>query len=541
METTLNDVPSAFLGSNTLPPSILDEALEEIKGQILRRYMGSFGSALSLTNGVDLYAVQVEGAKRIHTVTHTKPKPGESSRKKKSITFGHTFEELEVMQNNRQSLIDGSQDVAKTTDELADMKKSSDPSYMNDLSDYAKTNHTQVDVVIFNDETGVQKTLQLKNTKNTSVLLEDRYIFGPDAPDKIVVPSGTVTINGVEKTYYDIHKENLEKIITNPNNDEKKIALAKGALEKLEKGKTSRWESLNPNIAIAKQASQDMALRVGESIVKGIMPEVAALTIGGIIWEAKDYQSAPAEMTTWERIKRFFLILWDKVSTSLGLRAKKELALEAMNGVLAILKSTFKSFSAFISTIGKAISQIWESLYNYITGKISSFSELVSVILKSITAISIGTLAFSFEQFLTSMGIPSIIGGFIAAALAGLAIVFANRGIDASIKSMVSLLSAAELAKARRAEIEAFCAEALPQIIDGADALASFTKQYYAERKADQNKSFLEMKEGLSSGNAHQVLSALRSVNTAFDASIPWKNIIEFDDLMSDDNLIFKL
>lgn len=284
-----------------------------------------------------------------------------------------------------------------------------------------------------------------------------------------------------------------------------------------------------------------MSLRVGENIVKGIMPEIAALTIGGIIWEAKDYQSAPAEMTTWERIKRFFLILCDKVSTALGLRAKKELTLEALNGLLAVLKSTFKSFSAFISTIGKAINQVWESLYSYVTGKISSFSELVSIILKGITTISIGSLAFSFEQILTSMGIPSIIGGFIAVALAGLAIVFANRGIDASIKSMVSLLSVAELAKTRRADIEAFCAESLPQIIDDVDALADFTKQYYTNRKADLNKKFLEMEAGVASGHAHQVLEALRSVNTAFGASIPWKSVNEFDDLMSDDNLAFKL
>lgn len=540
MTASVNDVPSVFLGVTTLPPSILDEALEEVKSQLIRRYMGSFGSALSLANGVDLYAVQVEGVKRIHTVTHTKPKPGESSRKKKSITFGHTFEELEVMQINRNSVITQSIDDAMTTDELADRKRNAELSCENGLTKYAQTNHTQVDVVIFNDETGVQKTLQLKNTKNTNVLLEKRYIFGPEAPDKIVVPSGSVTVNGKTKTYYEWHKDALERIIKN-SKDENKIALAQGALIKLEAGKTTRWESLNPNLAIAKQASHDAALRVTENIAKAIMPEVAILTVGGVIWEAKDYQADPVAMTTWERIKRFFLVLWDKISDALGLRAKKELAIEALNGLLAILKSTFKSFSAFIGTIGKAINQVWESLYNYITGKITSFSELVAVILKGITTVSIGTLAFSFEQFLTTLGIPSIIGGFVAAAFAGLAIVFANRGIDASIKSMISLFSAAELAKARRAEIEAFCAEALPRIIDGADELANLTTQYYADRAITLNKSFSEMEAGLAGGDAQQVLTALRSVNAAFGASIPWKDISDFDALMMDESRAFKL
>lgn len=540
MSTVIDDVPSAFRGTATLPLSILDEALEEVKNQLLRRYMGSFGSALSLANGVDLYAVQVDGAKRIHTVTHTKAKPGESSRKKKSITFGHTFEELEVMQNNRHSVIIGSPDISMTTDELADLKRNADPSYMNDLAEYATTNHNKVDVVIFNDETGVQKTLQLKNTRNTGVLLEERYIFGPEAPDKIVVPSGSVAINGKTKTYYELHKDALNKIIES-SKDEKRVALAKGALDKLEKGKTTRWQSLNPNIAIAKQASRDATLRVSENIAKAVMPEVAVLTVGGVIWEARDYQSAPGAMSTWERIKRFFLILWDKISESLGLRAKKELALEALNGLLAILKSTFKSFSAFIGTLGKAINQVWESLYNYLTGKITSFSELVGVILKGITTVSIGTLAFSFEQFLATFGIPSIIGGFIAAAFAGIAIVFANRGIDASIKSMVSLLSAAELAKARRAEIEAFCAEALPRIIDGADEFASLTKQYYAERSAILSKNFAVLQAGLAGGDAQRVLAALRSVNSAFGTSIPWKDIADFDALMMDESRAFKL
>ena len=534
MSTVVDDIPLAFLGAKTLPPSILDEALEEVKGQLLRRYMGTFGSSLSLASGVDLYAVQVESAKRIHTVTHTKPKPGESSRKKESIMFGHTFEELEVMQNNRTSVITGNGYTAKTTDELADMKKDNDPSYLDSLDPYARTNHTQTDVVIYDADGKPQKTLQLKNTKNTKYLLEERYVFGPDAPDVILVPKG----------FKELHEERLKNILDDPAVDEDKKRLAREILSgnKLQESDTvTRQDSLRPNMAIAKQAAMDAGMRVSENVAKAIMPEIAALTVHGVVWEIKDAQANPATITTWERFKRFFLILWDKVVSAFGLRAKKELALEALNGLLAILKSTFRSFSAFISTIGKAINQVWESLYNYITGKITSFSELVAVILKSITAISLGTLAFTFERFLTSVGIPSIIGGFIAAAFAGLAIVFANRGIDASIKSMMALLSAAELAKARREEIEALCAEALPRIIDGAEELSCLSDRYYAERNIDLSKSFAEMKCAIVHRDAHTVLSSLRSINAAFGASIPWKTIDEFDALMDDDSQVFKL
>ena len=521
------EIPASFTHKATLPIAIEDEVIGEIKNQLLRKYMGSFGSALSLANGTDLYAVEVDAVKRIHTVTHTKPKEGESPREKKSITFGHTFEESEVMHANRDAVIEKSTIISKTSDELYDNKKTG--ATLGDEDKYAVHNHTQVDIVSY-DDSGVHKTFQLKNTKNTGLLLEERYTLAPDAPDHLVVP----------KDLYDLHKDKLTKIIKGDPSPEKR-EMATIALTKLRAGKTTRAETLFPNLAMAKQIISDAECRIYENIGKALLPELAVIGFGGVTWEIKDANRNPQSLTTWERIKRFFSIMWDKITTAFRLRASKEAGIEILNGLLGILRSSFKSLGAFISTAGKALNQVWESVYNYLTGKIESFSDLIGVILKTVVSVSIAGLALAFEQLLQSYGIPSIIGGFLAAALAGIAIVFANRGIDASVKSMLSVLSAVDVAKARRKEIEGYCAKALPAIMDKNEELAAFAKQYYAERKQLLGANFSTLSAGMKSENVEQVLEALQSINSAFGASLPWKSFEEFGALMLDDSQAFRL
>ncbi len=206
-----------------------------------------------------------------------------------------------------------------------------------------------------------------------------------------------------------------------------------------------------------------------------------------------------------------------------------------MNLLLGALRSAFKSAGTLLSTIGKGLNTVWESVYGYLTGKISSFSQLVSVILKTLVTAGIGTVAYVLEQQLTALGIPAILGGLLAAALAGLAIVFANRAIDASVFALVNIFSGAEASRIRRERIEELCREAIPRLIAEREALERTIQRYYQEREALFSAGFQQFKTALSSRDSVKTFMALETLNQAFGCTLGWKTEEEFDDMMEND------
>ena len=526
--TLLFDAPDIFdtpAPRTAVPGSILRDVADEVGNQLLRRFMASFGSSLSLADGVALYAGQVKAGRSIYEVTHNK----DGSPSKNPVQFGFIFESLVTGEQNREAVIGKTGETFERVDDLY-LSRCRDGEKLphEDLNDIASFNNTFTDVVGY-DENGIRHKQQLKVVRDTRILLEERYTLSRDvqAPDEIVVPADD----------YDRHKANLERMANSTNTD--LSARARAALSKLRKSSLTRDQIQTAGDAyahVAMQTMKDGVCRAGERTMNGVLAEAGMLAVGGAVWELRDAAANPSGPGIWQRFERFLGIFWKKLVDGALVRTGTEFALEGLQLLLGVLRNVFKSAGALLSTIGQGISTVWESLYAYLTGKISSFSQLVAVILKTLTTIGIGTLAFALEQQLTVLGVPGILGGLLAAALAGIAVVFANRSIDAAVFTLTSLFSRVEASRLRREQIEAVCREAIPRLRARREELESSLQTYYAERAQLFENSFTSLKSALASRDSVKTCMALESLNQAFGCTLGWKTDAEFDDMMESDD-----
>lgn len=525
--TTLFAAPDIFAKPEPqdamLPKSLMEDVSAEVGNQLLRKFMDSFGSGLALADGVALYTGQVNTGRSIYDVTHNKDGSPNQSR----VKFGFIFESQFTGEQNRNAVIQGTGVTYNRVDDLYRAKhRDGETLPHKDLDDIASFNNMYTDVVGY-DINGICVKQQLKVVNDTRILLEERYTLSddPQAPNEIVVPADD----------YERHKTNLERLAQSPDPEQR--AKARAASQKLRPSAITRAQTETGRAYghVVWQTATDGACRAGEKALKGLLAEVGMLVVGGAVWELRDATENPLSLSIWQRFKRFLGVIWEKLASSAVGRAGKELGLEALNLLLGVLRSAFKSAGTLLSTIGKGLNTVWESVHGYLTGKISSFSQLVSVIFKTLTTVGIGTLAYALEQQLTALGIPSILGGLLAAALAGIAIVFANRTIDASIFALVNLLSSVEASRIRLERIEELCSEAIPRLSAEREALEHTIQSYYQERAMLFNAAFRDFKTALSSRDSVKTFMALETLNQAFGCTLGWKTEEEFDDMMERD------
>jgi hypothetical protein len=331
------------------------------------------------------------------------------------------------------------------------------------------------------------------------------------------------------------HKKALKSKLTEETDPDTKKRI-QIALNKLEAGKTYAIESHLPNLSIALRTGKDTTLRVGENVVKSALQEVASLAAGGAIWEIRDAYANPYEYTFMERLQRLFLAILDKLRGLTFVRFAKELALEIFNAVLGFLKSTFKSIGHFFSLLGKAVLQVWESICDYCTGKIKSFSDLVTVVTKSLSAVGFGFLAIALEKQLIAIGIPTPIAAIMAAAFAGLGITLINKILDGGIEGLVfaitSAFSGAEAARLRYESIAEYCDEILPKIVEEREKFQKMVDAYYAERANIFAYSFSEIRSSVAAKDSLKLLASLESLNKAYGRTLGWSTQEEFDEMM---------
>ena len=508
--------------SNPVPASLEDELFEEVKAQLTRKVSSLFGGKLELANGVLLYENQLSTGREIHHNNYRK----DGEKNESTTIFGHHFESLEAGRKNRESILNNTNHVTCTTDQLSKMSKNGTlPA--NIPPDLAKKNHTQVDLVTFDKKTGkIVKTYQLKvlgeKTAIHAQILKERYLTAKGAPGKILVASDT----------YERIKGKLEEAGKKASNDPEKLEKIRIALEKLEKGDFTSKQSKSPQTTVLVQTSKDFGMRMAERSGKLILSEVVLITVGGAVWEVKDAIANQSQMTVEERLERLLSVVWDKISNSMGLKLKKELALEIFNFLAGTAANIFKSAKDLISLIGKQISQVWDAIFNYITGRIASFHELVLTILKTITTVGLAALAMDLELTLTGFGLPSILAGLLSASVLAVAIVLTNRCLDAVVMGLVASFSKAEAAKLRAEQVAAKCRELLPTMIEQQEELAALTQKIHDEREAILASSFQTLNSPQGRRDVNLAISVLEDVNQAFGASLGFHDFDEFDGQM---------
>lgn len=491
--------PDSFIPLFSEAPPLDDDIYNELRSQLQRKLMTYLpGIPMNPAIAIELYANSIQGVGRIN-VANTRM---DGSPNNNPCNFGNVYEEQEVTAFNREQIIAGSSLRAERTDNLADNRFTD--SSMGDLGSYAMKHHEHVDMVSFDERTGrVTKTYQVKHTRGSNILAKEAYTSHEDAPDSILTPTDMK----------DRHQEKLDRISQKAHSEENRNN-ASIAKDKLEAGHVDSLWTGNPdkdnhhflhkvvqdNPTVGKALpyihqgmvmSSDAITRVGGRLAL----DGAAILMGGTLFEIKDAYENPGNLSFTERIRRILDTLFLRMQELIKEKGLKEISLEAATAIFGLVTGMFKNLRALFKTLGTALNQITDQVWNFLTGKTSSFAEFSANCLKVLSAVAVSTCAFAAEEYLSAAfpWLPRIISGMASVAVAGVAIVFINRGIDLAIGTLVAMFSEAKAARMHREQVEAYIADTLPGILEEAGRIDAYASKYLENMAAQHNLSFAQI------------------------------------------------
>lgn len=480
-------------------PSLDDDLYREIKSQLERKLMTYIpGIPMNPALAVDLYANSIQGFGRIHAA-NVRMDGGPNNN---PSNFGNVYEEQEVTAFNREQILSGSSLRAERTDNLADNRWTD--ADRGNLHDYAIKHHEHADMVAFDDKTGnVTKTYQIKHTRGSNILARDAYTSHEEAPDAILTPPDMTQRHG----------EKLDAISRKAHSAENRENAALAA-DKLESGKVdSKWTG-NPDkdnhpglhqvvqdhpeagkaIPYLHQGAvmgRDALVRVGGRLAL----DGAAVLMGGCLFEIRDAYQNPGRLSFLERLKRLFSVLFSRMKEMIKEKGPMELCTEAATALLGLLSGMFRNLKTLFKTLAQGIQQLAPEIWAFITGKTESFADFSAKCMKILSALAVTSCAIAAEQYLTVTfpWMPGIVAGLASAAIAGIAIVFINRGIDHAIGTIATVFSEAKAAKIHRERVEAYISETLSGLLENSERInASFSK-YLENREKIHNLTYNQL------------------------------------------------
>jgi hypothetical protein len=430
--------------------------------------------------------------------------------------FGQTFEDLDVTQRSIHAAMHNKDERYATTDNLGDV------------------NDPITDVRKLSSDGEVVENYQHKVIKDSAGLFgkNNKYLQN----DKIIVA----------KDDYERHKNYLEKMIQNTK-DEETRKNAKELLNKLEASDISRDEAINARTTSVKiQATQAGNHIIQTGVSDAVIVALSTLA-NGAIFEIKDAFKNDNNISVSQRIKR----LLKKVLDEFYKTFKRGASYGALEVGIGILSQIFKSFSSKLmniwKTIRKSAKSIFNAIYSYITGKIKSYKELLSTIIKGLLSaiMVVGTVAIEaqLETFLAPLVTP-IVASYLAPALAivigSVAVVITMKSVDIALNALFGVFAKANLAKMKAEKIKEICAELLPDLIAEKEELKELIEETYKDRKLIFEKSFDEFRKGLSNNDIFSIICGLESINNMYGKKLQFQTFKEFDNFMCN-NENFKL
>ncbi len=382
-------------------------------------------------------------------------------------------------------------------------------------------NHTNTDTVTIDSKGNIVKKEQLKVIQNTEDLLKDRYL---ENNDSLKCPLDD----------YKKHKENLEKIIKNPK-DEQQKAKAQKALEMLEANNlANRIICENPCAA----AFITQGAVAGGHIVQAGLSDAVVVALGtlagGAVYEIKDAFSGDSSVSIETRIKR----LINAVIKNIKGAFVRGGGFGAIDVVVGILGQIFKSIAGQLKLIWKklrnAAKSIYNAIYDYITGKTANFQECLKAILKglfsAVVVVGVAGLEKKLEIELSAIFTP-LVAQFLAPALSiiigSIAVVLICRSIDFAIDTLFGVFAQAEISKKRYEEIEALCEKMLPKIIANRQRLEERIKQTHYERVLRFDMNFEGYKEALQSKDNEKSFEYLNEICKLYGGKLKCKTLYD--------------
>ena len=268
----------------------------------------------------------------------------------------------------------------------------------------------------------------------------------------------------------------------------------------------------------------DAAKRTASNIGIGVMSDLAVFSVGGAAMEIRDAWRNPYEMSLLERCARLVCAIWQRFLASVKDRSVREIGIEAITAGASVLAAPLRMATATVDKIIDVLRRLW---MEFVAGKVKTLANVVSACLKAVfAAASIGVaVAVESELALQIGSVPfgDILAALCAAVVAGVMIVLGNRGIDYVVRSLFGLFQGAEVARCRREEIEAFCAEAVPRLVEDREHLKALVESHIAGHEAVLDRTFGDLRLARDTDDIDGFIKALNE-----HAPLPWRTFDQF-------------
>lgn len=518
---------SAYVNSPAASERLADELVREIGEQVSRvlidRWPKWGGTPLDLKRGLDLYGSRVEAFGDLGAAR--RKRDGTKNESPRQVT-GKGFEEG-YKANRREEGKEG-----WTTDELAKIKEDDPTNPIFDkrpeLREYAKRNHEQTDYV----EVGRNGELTRSQLKLYSDVGGGIKAFLKDPDNDAYV---------VADDQYEEYKKELTKRIDRATEDDKREQL-QHVRRNLQRSGMDEDDARSPRIYLTRKTVEDASKRAVANIGIGLVSDIVVFSCGGAAWEIRDAYQNPGTLSILERCKRLLAAIWERIKASLKDRSLREIGSETIAILASVLTAPLKMAKAAIEKVVTILRRLW---MEFVGGKIKSVADLITACLKAVVALGIVAVAAVLQIELSPLlgGIPGgdVLAAAIAAVVAGVMIVLANRSIDGVIQGLLSIFNAGAIARRRREEIERICEEALPKLVEDRERLQALADRYFAERQSLLGTTFDDIQSASRSDDFNGFLKGLITINAAYGKLLPWASFEEFNEFMLDADRTLKL
>ena len=279
----------------------------------------------------------------------------------------------------------------------------------------------------------------------------------------------------------------------------------------------------------------DVAKRTGMNIATGVASDLALFAVSGAAMEIRSAYRDPNEMSILDRCKRLLQAIWERFKASVKDRSVREIGSEFIVGAASILTAPLKMATAAVERIVHVLRRLW---MDFAGGRIKTLTELVSAALKAAWVVAsvgiVSALEVEFIQLFSWAGpvFGEMLAGICAAVVAGVMIAVGNRSIEWVVKSLFGVFQAAARARRRREEIEAFCNEMLPRLVEDRERLEALVTTHLAERRIMLTSTFEDLRATREAGDIDGFLQGLQRVNEAYGKALEWQTFGEFDQMM---------
>lgn len=564
----------------------IDEIINEIGTQTLARFglnifnlntYAAYGSTVNSTN--DLFR------------THNLWKNNDNASR------GQSFEDIDSGHRNIKSALHNSGEKTYTTDQLYDIKNTanilSSEKNLNNLNTkdrekveftlrqfpdevtnilqnpemllFAKKNHSTTDTVTFDKKGTVIDRAQLKVIKNTKDLFEREKMYS-DSGKILKGENGEIIYkrdsngNYVYKYLenndslrmplddYKKHRHNLEIMLENDKLTPHERENINKALTILNQSNfANRIMCENPRTtAVITQSTVGIVHTVQAGFSDAVVVLLSTIA-NGAIYEIKDSFNNP-DTPIIVRIKRLFNTMLSKFKETFYRGA----SFGSVDVVIDVLSQIFKSISSKLRLIWKtwrnSLKSIYNAVWDFISGKITSYREVISIIVKglfsAVVVVGIITLETKLEALLSPILTP-IVAAFIAPALSiivgSLAVITMSKTVDLALNALFGVFAERDTAKLKMEEMTQIIESTLPKLIEDRDGLEKLFKTDRSLRLMQIEDSFKHFSAGFSDTKIDFFLQGLVKINNVYGQELQFSTFKEFDDFMLDKNSVFKL